>query len=147
MRGIAAAPVLVAALALGACGASSLSDTQLRTTAARVCGTAQRRTQQISTPAHPADAARYLSRGIAALSPTVAELRALHPSRDLAGRYQSAVNTVGTEVSALRSAVRGLRSGDDPVVEIKTLEQRLAPLERRADDLWRSIEISACVSR
>ena len=49
--------------------------------------------------------------------------------------------------AALRSAVKGLKTGGDPVVEIKSLQHRLAPLEARADDAWRSVDVDACVTR
>lgn len=147
MRRPAAAVLAVLALALAACGADSLSDTQLRTNAGRICAAAQRRAEQIATPVRPADAARYLNRGVGALAPQVRALRALHASGDLAERYGSAVNAVAAEVTELRSAISGLKSGNDPVVQIKTLQQRLAPLERRADADWRTLEIPACVSR
>jgi hypothetical protein len=146
-RPAAAALGLLVALAVGACGSSSLSDTQLRTTAGRICTTADRRTERISTPARPAGATAYLSRGLAALTPEVTQLQALHPSSDLAGDYRTALHAAAAELAALRSAVKGLKARDDPVVEIKTLQHRLAPLEARADDAWRSADVDACVSR
>jgi hypothetical protein len=138
---------LLLALALAACGGSSLSHTQLRSSAARICTAVQQRAEQIPTPEGPADAAGYLSRGVAALEPAVTKLRALHPPGDLADHYRSAVDTVAREVTELHGAIKGLKAGNDPVVAIKTLQQHLAPLERRADDNWRSIDIPACVTR
>jgi hypothetical protein len=138
---------LLMALAVGACGSSSLSDTQLRTSAGRICTVADRRTARIPTPARPADGAAYLSRGLAALKSEVTQLRALHPPNDLAGDYRTGVDAAAAEVAALRSAVKGLKVGGDPVVEIKTLQHRLTPLEARADDAWRSVDVDACVNR
>jgi hypothetical protein len=46
----------------------------------------------------------------------------------------------------VRSAVRGLKAGDDPVVEIKTLQHKLAPLEQRASGAWESVDIRSCAS-
>jgi hypothetical protein len=145
-RTIAALSVM-AALLLTACGSSSLSDAQLRTSAGQICTTANRRTARIPSPTQPTDAAAYLTRGLAALTPEVTQLRAMHPPSDLADDYRVAIDAAAAELTALRSAVRGLRTGDDPVVEIKTLQHRLAPLEARADDAWRSVDIGACVSR
>lgn len=144
---ILAALSVMPALVLVACGSSSLSDTQLRTSAGRICTTAVRRTEKISTPASPSEASTYLNRGLSALAPEVAHLQALHPPSDLAGDYRVAVDASAAEVKALGSAVKGLKAGDDPVVEIKTLQHRLAPLEARADHAWRSVDIDACVSR
>ena len=138
---------VLSALALTACGSSSLSDKQLRTSAGRICTTANRRTARIPSPARPADATAYLSRGVAALTLELTQLRALHAPSDLAGDYRVAVAQAAAELTALRSAIKGLKTGDDPVVEIKTLQHRLAPLEARAGDAWRSVDVDACVSR
>jgi hypothetical protein len=134
-------------LALAGCGSSSLSETQLRSSAARICQAAQRRTERISTPAAPAQAAHYLARGAAALDPAVTLLRALHPPAAIAARFRSAVDASTAELEEVRSALRGLKAGDDPVVEIKTLQHRLAPLERRGNADWTAIDVPACVSR
>jgi hypothetical protein len=138
---------VVSALALTACGSSSLSDTQLRTSAGRICTTANRGTARVPSPTRPADAAAYLSRGVAVLAPELTQLRALHAPSDLAGDYRVAVDAAAAELAALRSAIKGLKTGGDPVVEIKTLQHRLAPLEARADNAWRSVDVDACVSR
>lgn len=137
----------VLALAAAGCGSSSLSDTQLRSSASRICTTADQRAGQIPTPSRPAAAAAYLNRGVAVLAPELTKLHGLHPSSDLAGDYRTAVDAAAAELAALRSAVKGLKAGDDPVVAIKTLQHQLAPLEARADNAWRSVDVDACVSR
>jgi hypothetical protein len=135
------------ALALAACGGSSLSAKQLRSGAGRICAGAQRATERIATPATPKDGVKYLSLGVAALTPQLKALRALHPPSDLAGQYNSAVGATAGELRALRSAAKGLKGGGDPVVEFKTLQQRLRPLEARANQAWESIGIETCASR
>ncbi len=144
---VAVAVGLVLVLALAACGSSSLSDTQLRTSAGGICTAADRVTDQIPAPARPSDGAAYLKRGLAALAPEMTKLRALRAPSDLAAEYAVAVDAGGGEVAAVRSAIKGLKAGGDPVVEIKTLQRHLAPLEKRADGAWRSVDVDACVSR
>jgi hypothetical protein len=141
------AAAVALALALAGCGSSSLSSTQLRTRAERICTTAERRTDRIASPASPKDAARYLNRGISALTPELAALKTLRPPGDLANQFQSAIAATDAEVRALRSAVRGLKTGDDPVVEIKTLQQKLAPLEAQGNAAWEAVDIRSCASR
>jgi hypothetical protein len=43
--------------------------------------------------------------------------------------------------------VRALDHGAEPVVTVKTLQRRLAPIERAADDAWRALGIRECLSR
>ncbi len=131
---------------LAGCGAGSLSAQQLRVRAAQICSATERRTEAIVTPAVPAQGARYLSLGVDALTPELQALGQLRPAADMAGRYRLALIAGQRELRALRSAVRGLKAGNDPVVEIRTLQQQLAPLEARADGAWASLGTPACES-
>jgi hypothetical protein len=135
------------ALALVACGSSSLSDPQLRTRATRICSASRVATNRIPTPSLPSQGAPFLSRGIAALAPELAALAKLHPGGDAAKIYTGALSDSRLELQALRFTLKGLRAGNDPVVAIKTLQQRLAPLESQADDAWGSLGIEACGTR
>lgn len=147
MRLTAAGAGAALAVAVAACGSSSLSDTQLRSSASQICTTADRSAAQIPSPTRPSEGAAYLNRGLAVLTPELTRLQGLHAPGDLAGDYRTALDAAASELAALRSAVKGLKSGDDPVVEIKSLQRKLAPLEKRADDAWRSAEVDACVGR
>jgi hypothetical protein len=137
----------LAALALGGCGSSSLSNTQLSRDASRICAAANRHTDRIPTPTSTADSATFLARGAAALGPELKGLRALRPPSDLAPVYATALSGSAAELSALRATARQLKRGDDPVSAIRTLQRRLTPMESRADDAWHTLKISACVSR
>jgi hypothetical protein len=137
----------LAALALGGCGSSSLSNTQLSRDASRICATANRHTDRIPTPTSTADSATFLARGAAALGPELKGLRALRPPSDLAPVYATALSASAAELSALRATARQLKRGDDPVSAIQTLQRRLAPIESRGDDAWHTLGISACLSR
>ncbi|MGH2870100.1 MAG: hypothetical protein ACRDNK_21330 [Solirubrobacteraceae bacterium] len=134
---------LLAALALASCGSSGLSASQLRTSATRLCGAAAAREASIAFPERPSAGQRFLSRGIAALEPEVTELRELGAG----GTFRSAVTATSAELAALRFTLKGLRAGNDPVVAIKTLQQRLLPLETKANQAWQTLGIPACVSR
>jgi hypothetical protein len=145
--GLALAVALVLALAVGGCGAgSSLSTAQLRGRATQTCNLARRRTNRIATPALPSDGARFLSRGIAALTPELATLKLLRPPTGMASDYTRALAASNGELRALRSALKGLKAGNDPVVAIKTLQQQLVPLEAQADLAWQSLDLPACAS-
>ncbi len=144
------APALIVALVLGltlvaaGCGSSSLSVQQLRTGATRACTVARQRLSQIPTPALPRGGSAFLKRGIATLRPELAELERLHPGGELAAQYDRARTATERELAALRSSLKGLRAGNDPVVAIKTLQQQLVPLELRAASAWRALGIDAC---
>ena len=141
-----AAIAVVIALGLGGCGGSSLSASQLRTGAGRICGLAQRQAARIPTPTAPSGESSYLRRGLAALGPELTNLRELHPPSDMAGRYRDATNATAAEVGALRATLKDLKAGNDPVIAIKTLQQHLTRPEGRARLAWQSLSIPACVS-
>jgi hypothetical protein len=139
--------VLVVALGLAGCGgASTLSTAQLHTRATLTCNLARRRTNRIATPALPTQGARFLNRGIAVLAPELAALKLMRPPSDMAHDYKLALAASQGELQALRSALRGLKAGNDPVVAIKTLQQQLSPLESRAHVAWSSLDLPACAS-
>lgn len=131
----------------GCGGSSSLSVSQLRTRATRICTVAQRRTERISTPTLPGEGPRYLSRGIAVLTPELGDLRELSAPSGMAADFRTGVKALSAELRALRSSLNGLDTGNDPVVAIKTLQSQLAPLEARAGSAWVSLGIPACASR
>lgn len=140
-----AAAVAVAAATAG-CGSSSLSTSQLRAQSTVICNRARERTATIATPGLPSQGERFLSLGASAVSPEVTALRRLRPPDDLAADYRRALNATTGELGAMRFTVTGLKSGNDPVVAIKTLQQRLAPLERTGDAAWRALKIPACAT-
>ncbi len=134
-------------IGLAGCGADSLSAQQLRARAVQICSAAGLQTEAIVTPVAPAAGERYLSQGADALAPELRALHRLRPSHDMARGFRTATIADDRELRALRSTVRGLKAGNDPVVAIKTLQQELAPLEARADAAWASLGVPACTSR
>jgi hypothetical protein len=138
------AAMLLAAAVLVGCGSTALSDSQLRTRASRICTLATRRTDRITTPALPSQEASFIKRGIAALSPELTALQRLRAPGDMTDDYRDAVEATAAEVTALRSTLKGLKTGNDPVVAIKTLQQELAPAETKAGFAWSALELPAC---
>jgi hypothetical protein len=138
------AGALLAAVLVAGCGSSTLSGSQLRRRAGQVCTLATQRTDRIRTPTLATQEAAFLSRGIAALAPELTGLRRLHAPGDMADDYRDAVAATASELAKLRSTLKGLRAGNDPVVAIKTLEQQLAPPEARARSAWTTLELPAC---
>jgi hypothetical protein len=134
------------ALVLAGCGSASLSAAQLRSRATQICGVARRRTNRIATPTVPTLGTRFLSRGVTALAPQLRALRALRPPEDLAGDYNRALAADGKELQTLRSSLKDLRAGADPVVAIEALQRRLDPLEAQSDNIWHALEVPACAT-
>ncbi len=140
------APALAAALAAAGCGgSSSLSAHQLRTGATRACAAATQRLDAIPNPKLPSDGAAFLRRGVAGLRPELTALAALHPDGTLGEQFSRARTTTEQELAALESSLKGLKTGNDAVVAIKTLQAQLVPLERRATAAWLALKIPACV--
>ena len=137
----------VAGLVLDGCGASALSISQLRVTATRICNVAESRADDIPTPATPAAGAIFLRRGVDAFSPELRELQTLRVSGGPSHTYAAALAAASSELVAIRSALRTLSTGGDPLNTIKRLERRLAPREARANIAWQTLGIPACESR
>jgi hypothetical protein len=138
---------VLAALALSGCGSSSLSSTQLRGDATRICTATTQLTDRIPTPTSPGGATSFLTRGETAIAAEVKALTRLHPPSNLAAVYATAVGASDAELRSLRTTVRQLGRGSDPATAIKSLQRRLAPLEARANAAWQNLGISACVNR
>jgi hypothetical protein len=134
----------LSATVLAGCGSTSLSTTQLRTRAARICTLTTQRTNRIATPTMPTQEDAFVRRGIAAITPEVSALHRLRAPGDMADDYRDAVEATGAELTALRSTLKGLKAGNDPVVAIKTLQQQLAPAEFKAAIAWSALEVPAC---
>jgi hypothetical protein len=136
--------VLLVATLVAGCGGSSLSNDQLHTEAARICSLTTVRTNRIPTPSSPAASATFLDRGIAALTPELEGLQALHPSGDDADVYKSTVKTFAAKVRALKGAERGIDRGDDPVRTLQELQRKLGPLEAQENGGWDALQLPAC---
>jgi hypothetical protein len=138
------AAALLATVLLAGCGSNALTDTQLRSRAGRICALAIRRTDRIATPTMPTQEASFVGRGIAAMTPEVTALRRLRAPGGMADDFRDAVEATGAELTALRSTLKGLNAGNDPVVAIKTLEQQLRPAETKASIAWSALDLPAC---
>jgi outer membrane murein-binding lipoprotein Lpp len=146
-RRVVAVAALVASVAvLAGCGSSSLSDGQLRARATRICAEARTATAKIATPSQPSEGAPFLNRGVAALAPELLALQRLRPPDGIAGSYHDALVALSDEITSLRSTVKGLRAGNDPIVAIKTLQSELAPVEKQASDAWAAVGVPSCAS-
>jgi hypothetical protein len=142
--GLLAAVLLAAVLLAGCGGSTALSDSQLRSRASRICTLATRRTDRITTPMMPSQGASFINRGIAALTPELTALQRLRAPGDMTDDYRDALEATSAEVAALRSSLKGLKAGNDPVVAIKTLQQQLKPAETKAGFAWSALELPAC---
>lgn len=146
-RRLATVAVAVLGIGLGSCGSSPLSSSDLHNDASQVCLQASRLTDRIATPTSPVGTEAFLRRGIAALTPEVAGLRALHPSTEVADVYVAAVKSLGQQLALLKDARHDLGNGEDPVIALKTLQQELGPIETQANGGWEALQIPACVVR
>ena len=135
------------AIGLAGCGNSSLSSAQLRIQADRMCSLANQRTARIPTPATPADTVAFLRRGIGVMRPELVALRSLHPPKDAGDVYSASLTAFSKKLGAMRTTMREISFGHDPVVAIKALQRELAPLEAQEDGGWQALDVSACLNR
>lgn len=144
-----AAPLaILAALLVAGCGSKSLSSADLRSRATQLCQQAGLRTDRIPTPGSPAGTAAFLQRGISAITPELARLRALRPSGgDVAEVYSTSVASLSKKLTALKHTLRELDRGEDPIAAVKSLEHHLAPLESQENGAWQALQIPACMNR
>jgi hypothetical protein len=138
---------VVAALILGGCGSSPLSSSDLHNDATQVCRAASRLANRIATPTSPVGTEAFLRRGIAALTPELAGLSALHPPSDVADVYTASVKAFGQKLTYLKDALRDLQSGEDPVIALKTLQRELTPVQTQENGGWEALQIPACAGR
>jgi hypothetical protein len=141
------AVLALAAVALAGCGSSSLSNSQLHSQATRLCTVAGTRTERIPTPASPAASAAYLHRGLAVLRPELAALRRLHPPSDVSDVYTNTVKSFSQKLTYLQSTAQSIDGGADPVTAMRSLQQKLGPVEQQENGGWQALELPACLSR
>ena len=142
-----AALAALAAVMLGGCGGSSLSNDQLRSQATRLCNLAESQTDRAATPSSPTEMTGFLEKGIAVMKPELVQLRALHPTQDLTPVYATATAALAQQLAALQRAEATIQRGDNPVTATKALGQKLAPLRMEADGAWQALQLPACLSR
>ena len=134
-------------LALMGCGSSALSPAELRTQANLICSRANRQIGKIATPANESAGKVFLKQGVAALDPQLNDLKALKPPVDETVVYDAAIKATSGELSALHAAVSKLDQGADPVRTFRDLQNQLGPLETDADNAWRALDVTSCLSR
>jgi hypothetical protein len=139
--------ILLAALAAGCGGSSTLSSNELLARATRVCRLAAAQTARIPTPSTPDGTTLYLQRGIAVMKPELDQLRSLRPPDDVADVYRVSMTTFARKLSYLSDTVHDLAGGEDPVIAMRTLQKYLAPVESQEDGAWQALQIPACVNR
>ncbi len=142
---LAAAGLVLAVAGCG--GGDSLSAKDLRTGAGSICAAARAQTNRIAAPSSPAGAAVFLTRGVAVLERERSQLQTLKPPDDLRSAWTTAMSAFSRRLAAVSRTVHDLRGGDDPVTAMKTLQQKLTPIEAREDDAWQQLEVPACVNQ
>jgi hypothetical protein len=139
--------VILGTAALSGCGSKPLTSSELQHQATRVCALASRQTDRISTPASPAGTDAFLKRGIAVMRPELTGLRRLRPPSDVADVYSTSLDAFATKLSDLEHTVRALTGGEEPMIAMKTLQQKLGPIESQENGAWQALEIPACLNR
>lgn len=138
---------LACSVVTGCGGGASGSDERMRRAATRICNAANRRLERLKTPAvGPGDKA-FLNRGIPVLEGELRQLGAQRGDGEDQPVYTRALSAMAGEIVELRRAVGALGAHQDAAMAFAALQRRLAPLETRADDAWRALQVPACLSR
>jgi len=138
---------LLAGLLIAGCGSAAPSLRAFRASATTICSTAELKSAAIAVPSKPAGEAAFLRRGVALLRPELVRLRKLRAPASVADVYSTALTAFGGKLNALERTLSGLQSGTDPILSIKGLERRVAPLEASEDGAWQALEVPACLNR
>lgn len=146
-RAAIALPLLLAGLPLAGCGAATLSASDLRAQATRICTRANAATRRIPAPSDPDHAERFLREGVAALRPAAQALRRLQPPAELKESYAQAVTLNAQAVALVERRERAIARGEDAPTAFSDLQAALDPITRIEDATWQALQIPACVTR
>jgi hypothetical protein len=139
--------VLLLALIVRGCGEDTLSADELRSQAAAICLRATEATDRIAVPNEPAGGGRFLKEARLQLAAAQRRLRALAPPEELAADYDRAVQLAAREVALIWRHERLIENGEDVIPTFRSLQRELDPLLVQENDLWRRLDIDACVRR
>lgn len=132
---------------LGACGATPLSVTDLRSSATRICQQAVRQGNSIPGPRSPSASAGFLRAGLPILTRELATLKTLTPPSSMQSNYSTALQAFSAQLTLIKDAIRSLDAGADPVSTFKALQGQLSPFQARGATAWQTLGIPACVNQ
>jgi hypothetical protein len=140
------AVLLIVLLARG-CGEDTLSARELRKQAGEICARATTATDRIAVPNAPAGGVRFLREARAELEPAQKQLKALKPPDELEDDYEQAVRLAGREIGLIWAHERRIDGGEDVIPAFRSLQQTLGPVLVSENELWRALDVDACVRR
>jgi hypothetical protein len=119
----------------------------LRSQASAICARTAVAAGRVAMPQSTDDGGRFLTAGVAAMRPALAELHALKPPSDLRGSYDDAMRSRAQELALIEGQARAVERGGDAIAAYRTLQTQLEPLTRIEDAAWRALQIPACLPR
>lgn len=138
--------LLIVLIARG-CGEDALSAQELRTQAGAICVSATEATDRIAVPNGPAGGGRFLREARVELEAAQSRLRALAPPEELSADYDRAIKLAAREVGLIWRHERMIERGEDVIPVLRSLQRELEPLLVTENDLWRRLDVNACVRR
>ncbi|ADB49539.1 hypothetical protein [Conexibacter woesei] len=139
--------LLLLFLLVRGCGDDSLSPEQLRKQAAAICHDATVATDRVAVPNAPAGGARFLGEGLAYMRPALTDLGRLKAPEDLRDRYERAVALGVEQVALITRTEQEIRRDGDVIDSFRQLQRQLEPIVQDENELWRALDIPACVRR
>jgi hypothetical protein len=135
------------AAALVACGGEdSMSTSEYRAEAKRICTDAQKQTQAIEQPtrATPDAISDYFRRVLAANEKTTESFRKLDPPENLSDAHADALRVNDEAAKSVRGVVREIEGGGDPREVLTEAQSRLEQLSRESGDAAKRLGVPAC---
>jgi hypothetical protein len=147
LAAIAVVVLLLIVLIARGCGDDALSAQELRSQAGAICVRATEATDRISVPNAPAGGGRFLREARLQLELAQRRLKALKAPDELRADYEQAVGLAAREVALIWRHEQQIERGGEVIPAFRSLQQQIGPVIVRENELWRTLDVSACVRR
>lgn len=139
--------IAAAGLALAGCGDDRLDAGDLRDKANAACNKAHVALEKIKDPKSAGQVPAFINQATAATVALLADIKKLKPPKDLQQEYSLAVAVLGDQAQAMQDANKRIKTGADPVVELRSLAQANQELVGRERIAWEGLGVSDCLNR
>lgn len=136
-----------AAFMLVGCGDGRLDSSDLREKVSAACNKAHVALEKIKDPKTADQVTVFINQASAATAILLADLRKLRPPSDLQQEYNLAVSVLNDQSQAMKDAAQRIRTGADPVVELRSLAQANQELIGRERIAWEGLGVDNCFNR
>ena len=138
---------VVVSFAASGCGDNRLDASDLRDKANAACNKAHVALEKVKDPKTADQVPAFINQASAATTLLLADIKKLKPPQDLQQEYSLAVAVLGDQAQAMQDASKRIKTGADPVVELRSLAQANQELVGRERIAWEGLGVSSCLNR